>query len=446
MPKQFYAALLLCIPAVVTAGGPLVLEGPNGRTPARYQDPAIVLNYDNGPLGASYTKAEADLLVNEALVIWNAITTSSTELGQGADVPVDVNADNFTSYIPVPGSATVHNDEDGLNPVVYDSDGSIIDAFFGAGQGTGTDATVVGFAASSIIVGTSFFTEGFAVINGNDNLGITRSQLKLVIAHEIGHFIGLDHSQADIDNTETLDPFLPRAPASCSTAPPDDYPLMYPYACRENQLFVHPDDNVAVSTLYPAADFFQNQAQLTGRFVTTNDAAVRGANLWLENGDGQVYSIVSDYLTQCNGFFALMLPPGDYVLHANSINAEFWGGSSVGPYADQPDSPSFLPPASDIGADLLFRPEGNLPAIITLEAGKSVDITFRTDGSGSMTASDTQVPLTDIYNSASSCVTSGGDGGGGSPGLPLLAALAFIPAFRNRDRTFDQAPRTQERF
>lgn len=436
MLRNLFSALAVYLPALAMAGGPLVLEGPNGRTPARYQDPAIVLNFDNGDLG-SLAKANADQLVNEALQIWNAVATSTVSLSQGADIAEDIDASNFTSYIPAPFSAD-HNDDDGLNPIVYDSDGSIIDAFFGAGQGTGPDATVVGFAASSIIIGSSFFTEGFAVINGNDELGVPQLQLRLIVAHELGHFIGLDHSQADIDNAEVLDPFLPRQLASCSTAPPDDYPLMYPYACRDS-LILHPDDDVAVSTLYPATDFFQNQGQLKGTFVTSDDAAVRGANLWVENTlTGDVYSIVSDYLTQCTGFFNLMLPAGNYILHANSINREFWGGSSVGPYADEANSPSFLPPASDIGADLVFRADTNLPAFITLEAGKSVDIVFRTDGSGTVTASDTQVTLTEIYNSPSSCVTSDGGGGGGSPGLPLLAALAFIPALRKRAHTSNQ--------
>jgi len=429
MLKKLFYAFLLYLPALAMAGGPLVLEGPNGRTPARYQDPAIVLNFDNGDLG-SLAKANADQLVNEALQIWNTVATSTVNLSQGADVPEDIDATNFSRYIPAPFSAD-HNDDDGLNPIVYDSDGGIIDAFFGTGQGTGPDATVVGFAASSIIIGSSFFTEGFAVINGNDDLGVPLLQLRLIVAHELGHFMGLDHSQADINNTEVLDPFLPRQPPSCSTAPPDDYPLMYPYACRENQV-LHPDDGVAVSTLYPATDFFQDHGQLKGTFVTSDGTAVRGANLWVENEAGQVYSIVSDYLTQCTGFFSLMLPAGRYTLHANSINREFWGGSSVGPYADEANSPSFLPPASDIGSDLLFRADTNLPAIITLEAGKSVDIVFRTDGSGSVTANDTQVALTEIYNSPSSCVTSGGGGGGGSPGIPLLAALLLIPALRIR--------------
>ena len=401
------------------AAGPLVLEGPNGHVPARYQDPNIVLNLDDGDLG-SRDKNTADLLVIEAVNIWNSILTSTVNITKGIDTPVDIDETNFTSYIPDPFNNTIHNDDDGLNPVVYDFDGSIIDAYFGVGQGTGFDASVVGFAASSIFIGASFFTEGFAVINGNDSLPINSNQLKLIVAHEIGHYLGLDHSQVNINNTEA---FSDRCPAE-----PDDYPLMYPYACRISQV-THSDDNVSLSTLYPTAGFYPAQAQLTGKFVTADGAPVRGANLWVENMQtGEVISIVSDYLQQCTGFFALMLPPGIYTLHANSINTEFTGGSSVGPYASNLSDLSFQSPASDIGSDLAFNAEGEVPAIITLEAGKSVDVVFRTDGSGNFTLNDSQVDLVQIYNSADACPSSGG--GGGSPSLPLLAALFCIPVFR----------------
>ena len=425
--KYSYALLALACSTSAQAAGPLVLEGPNGHVPATYQDPNIVLNIETGTLGP-ISNDIADQLVSEAVAIWNNIQTSTINIGQGVDVPVDIDETNFTDYIPDPFNSFIHNDADGLNPIVYDDDGSIVDAFFGIGQGTGFDASVVGFAASSILIGSSYYTEGFAVINGNEHLLITRDQIKLIFAHEIGHYLGLDHTQANIDNTESLFDFCPSAEAS--------YPLMYPYACRITQ-DTHPDDKVSLSMLYPHADFFQQYGQLTGRFLTTDDAVVKGANLWVQNtATGDVYSVVSDYLMQCTGFFALMLPPGSYTLHANSVNDEFYSGSSVGPYALTPTDLSFQAPASTIGA-VDFDAGGPPPAILNLAAGKAVDVEFRTDGSGTMTSSDTQVNFVDIYNSVSACstpsiptVSSSGDSGSGSPSLPWLAAMLCILAMR----------------
>ncbi len=422
MLKHLLSLLVLCIPASVMAAGPLVLEGANGHVPASYENPNIVFNIETGTLGSTSNDA-ADQLVNDALAIWNNIVTSTVNITQGDVVPVDINQDNFTSYIPDPNFIFVHNDDDGLNPIVYDNDGSIIDAYFGVGQGTGSNASVVGFAASSIFIGSSFFTEGFAVINGNDSLPINDSEMTLIVAHEIGHYLGLDHSQANINNTESLYDACPAAN--------NDYPLMYPYACRNNPV-THPDDNVSLSTLYPTAGFFQQQGQLTGSFVTSDGTPVKGANLWVENTQtGEVFSIVSDYLMQCTGYFALMLPPGDYTLHANSINNEFYAGSSVGPYASSPVDISFQSPASVLGPDIVFAADGAPPAIISLAAGKSVSIDFRTDGSGSITMNDTQTDLAQIYSSADACATStNNDSGGGSPSPLLLFTFLIIPLLR----------------
>lgn len=441
MLKHLYALLALACLTSAQAAGPLVLEGPNGHVPATYQDPNIDLNIEGGTLGP-ISNDIADQLVREALAIWNTIPTSTINISQGVDVPVDIDETNFTDYIPDPFNSFIHNDADGLNPIVYDDDGSIVDAFFGIGQGTGFDASVVGFAASSILIGSSYYTEGFAVINGNEHLLITRDQIKLIFAHEIGHYLGLDHTQANIDNTESLFDFCPSS-IGLSAEDPDPYPLMYPYACRTSQ-DTHPDDKVSLSMLYPQADFFQQYGQLTGRFLTTDGAVVKGANLWVQNtATGDVYSVVSDYLMQCTGFFALMLPPGNYTLHANSVNDEFYSGSSVGPYALTPTDLSFQAPASTIGA-VDFDAGGPPPAILSLAAGKAVEVEFRTDGSGTITSSDTQVNLVDIYNSTAACstpsipaVSSSGDSGGGSPSLHWLAAALCILVMR-RFRATDE--------
>jgi hypothetical protein len=425
MLKRLTALLALCFSASTMAAGPLILEGASGHVPAKYENPNIEFNIETGMLG-SRTNSEADLLVNNAFNVWNLISTSTINIIAGDDIPEDINASNFTDYIPDPTSDTSHRDDDNLNPVVYDNDGKIIDAFFGENA----SESVVGFAASSIIVGTEYFTEGFVVINGNLPPQVDDYLLTLIVAHETGHVLGLDHSQLNISNTESLNDRCPSTINQDTTM----YPLMYPYACRYEQISpTHPDDDISLSTLYPIPGYYQSQGQLTGKLVTTSGEPVRGANLWVKNiNTQQTFSIVSDYLKQCTGFFALMLPPGEYELHANSVNDEFYDGSGVGPWAEDQNDASFQPPASSLGADVVFSAELSTSATFTLAAGTSVDIVFRTDGSGSITTSDSQVDLTQIYNAAGSCSVSDtdSDGGSGSPSLPLLTALLCLPLLR----------------
>ncbi|MEN8133781.1 MAG: hypothetical protein ABFS45_27220, partial [Pseudomonadota bacterium] len=128
--------LLQCIIlATANAGGPLNLAGPNGTTPVVYPNGGqdITLNYDQGGLG-SRTNAQIDALVNGATGLWNDVSTATIQLTQGADLSQDVTVNNFGNYL--------NNFSDGLNPVIYDTDGSITDALVGVGAKN----SILGFA------------------------------------------------------------------------------------------------------------------------------------------------------------------------------------------------------------------------------------------------------------------------------------------------------------
>jgi hypothetical protein len=352
--RGFMAAALITFTVSAFAGGPLVVCY---QLPAKYPGAGLVsLNYDQGTLG-SRTKAQADALVTGAVSLWTDVTTSTVALSRGADLPVDVTASNYGTYL--------YNFSDGLNPVIYDTDGSIVDSIFGVGAKN----SILGFAGSAWNNNGSQcqYVEGRAVVNGY--IGVSDTTLKVVLAHEVGHLIGLDHTQ--LDNSQGL--------------ANSNYPLMYPIAYRGlNSL--HEDDIASVSALYPDATLKSVYGQLTGIFIQANSTPIRGANIWaMEASTQKVYSFVSDYLGQNTGYFKFLLPPGNYTLHAEVIQTNFSAGSSVGPYSETSADLSFQPPLYNSGvaiAPVIFG--GSSPTQLVITAGCVASAIFKMDGTGSV--------------------------------------------------------------
>jgi len=407
--KKILLTVLLALPLAAFSGGPLVIQGSDGNTPVTYPNPNVAMNFDLGILG-SRTNAEADDLVQQAFDLWNAVPTSTINLVQGVGLTLDIDVTNYQNLLPN-GNLDDPSINDGLSPLIYDTDGQIIDDFFGVGQSD----NIAGFAASIFFVDGSNFTEGYAVLNGK-NSPLT-SVLVNTIAHEIGHLIGMDHSQLDFDNTE--DPNT-----NGCTPPQSAYPIMYPFLCRLDSS-LHTDDIAAVSALYPAPNISTTFGQITGFFTDSTGDPVLGANLWVENtATGDTYSIVSDYLKQNTGFFSILLPAGTYTLHANSINLLFFESSSVGPYANSMAGTSFSSQITTIfpTPNLIIDFEGSTPGSaesLIVTTGKATDVSFVTDGSGSFT--------TDNSLFVSTPVVVGGGGGGGivSPVFFLFLFAGF---------------------
>ena len=376
---NFFGIIILQLcSSLAFAGGPLVIEGPNGNTPVTYENPNITLHVESGDLNTTVDNAAAYVILQEAFNLWNGVTTSTLNLAinlTALENEPDIDSSNFDQYIPSL-DGTIFNGDDGLNPIVYDSDGEIIDAFFG--ENASDD--IAGFAASIFNLNGSFFNEGYAVISGKQ-LDPATTKFKLLIAHEIGHLFGLDHSQTNISNQET-DPGFPLA---CSTSALENYPLMYPFICRDVET-LHLDDISALSALYPtdstdSATYINNNfGILQGNFVDESGYAILGANIWAENTvTGEAISIVSDYLKQGNGFYKMYLPPGNYTLHANSINELFNGGSSVGPYAYDLSDKSFVDPHPIPEVTYQGETQGNA-AIITINSNQTLNIVFSIAG------------------------------------------------------------------
>jgi len=366
--------LLLCLvcaagivhpPADARAGGPLVTHGGKAVIYQSSQFP-LAFHPDQGTLG-SYSNSTAVSLVEDCFEVWQLVPTATITFQNGGQLPADVNASNYSQYM--------EDYSDGLNPIIFDSDGAIIEDYFGDGLGN----QVIGFAGSAYSLGTGYYVEGLAVLNGRFSSYFTAEEFKASFVHEFGHFIGLDHCQINApyvaDGNQSNDRYVP---TMFPTSTDDDTSLAS----------LNPDDEAALTMLYPSADFEDHYGWITGRVLRSNGAPVLGANVVaVRVGDEDLsrFSSVSDYYQQNDGAFQMLVAPGSYRLFIEPIDRSFTGGSSVGPYAEDAGDYSFVNPVvteyyngDDEGGQ---EPDREAYTAISVSAGETVDgIDFIAEG------------------------------------------------------------------
>ncbi|NUN68737.1 MAG: T9SS type A sorting domain-containing protein [Bacteroidetes bacterium] len=322
--------LLAVIPVtVLRAGGPLSVF--NGQ-PVKYNN-AVAITYktDLGAMG-SFSNTVATNLVTTSFATWQAVSTAQITFTNGGQLASDITAANYTTVLD--------KFNDGVNPVIFDTDGSIIDAIFGANASNST----IGFAGSSYFTSgpnAGFYAEGQSVMNGKmANNPFTEAQFKATFVHEFGHFIGLDHSQINM-------PFV----GDGNAANDAHIPTMYPTSTDDDTHLatLNPDDISSVSQLYPKANFATSTGKITGTVVRFDASVVRGANVVaVSTGSDSLtnqISTVTDYLVQNNGTYTVQgLAAGNYYLRIEPVKSSFIKGSSVGPYATSATDLSFINP------------------------------------------------------------------------------------------------------
>jgi hypothetical protein len=262
--------VLLAFPAAgitpVWAGGPLYVTGPNSNHPGqpyrwdiRLDQQFIYWYNDRGGLG-NQSNAAANNMVAEAMQVWEQVPTS-TVLFQIVDyLDYDVTANNILAF-----QNAIYNCRDTSQPtnsIVYDVDGSLIKAL-----GMDNNSTLGFSSAVCSNDETGTYTRGWVVSNGrfidgqadsSSHSSVTLNVFKGVFVHEIGHLIGLDHSQINLNClTDT----------SCPTEDLAGVPVMFPILLDNADAALKTDDIAAVSALYPASDFGSSTGRIQGRVL-----------------------------------------------------------------------------------------------------------------------------------------------------------------------------------
>jgi hypothetical protein len=376
VPRTLALSATALFVAPAFSGGYLnVTSGPGTPTPVKWGG-TITVRLDQGTLG-SLTNVQANTLAQNALNRW--VTASIPESAVGITIGPQLPQDNTGASAPQYGNAG-----DGINPIIYDTDGTLTDAALGAGASN----SVIGFAGiSSFFPASATVAEGQAVLNGKfiDGVGsptdITQSQMEGVFTHEIGHFLNLDHAQFNDAAVQSISP-------GYTTGNFDGYPTMYPLV-HGDIADLELDDKAWISRLYPTVAF-NTKVKITGTVRTSANALVNGINIVARRASNPIAEAVSnvsghlditpsaiDGSTNEAQFEIPGLEPNTaYFLEFEEIKPGFSGGSRVGPI-------------SPVNTDTLGAGEFvNESGFESNADSVSRSTSFVTPGSGSLTGTD----------------------------------------------------------
>lgn len=316
------------------AGGSLVVK--NGK-PITYGSRSLTYRYDKGTLG-KLSNTEITNIIEGLFASWVQLSTSDVKFQKDSpsSIGFDVTEKNFDSIL---------NSKDllGYTPIIFDTDGKLLDSFLGSGAGN----SVLGLAGPITVSSGSLanqIAESQGVFNGKFINGVdtgsdpesSEDSLKGTILHEFGHAFGLDHSQINVESIKS----------GSTQELRDSVPLMFPIAV--NDLFlIRRDDESAAALLYPGS--LSMFGRIEGKLLRADGVTpVLGGNVIARNINDptlEAVSCVSDFLNNDTGSYTLAaLPAGSYRIEIEPIDLSFTGGSGVGPYSASKSDKSFQNP------------------------------------------------------------------------------------------------------
>jgi hypothetical protein len=286
------ALAVLTVPAVPAFGADALVICQSG-VPFAYPNGGanILWNPDLGDLGP-LSNAQAVAAVDQAFDAWENISTSSATFLQGPFVAVDIDINN---YVPI-----LNGLFDGESPIVFDEDGSIFTALFGAGTG------ILGFAGPEFgNFATCELLEGSAWLNGPefDDAVVAED----IMVHEFGHYINLGHtelngqlinfSEGGDDSGPTPDNATFGTTGFVGTEVVD---TMYPFYFSAPFPGVgtrtpHADDIASISFIYPDASY-ANRGSISGAILAPDGVTrLSGVNVIARNINDPFVDSVSTF-------------------------------------------------------------------------------------------------------------------------------------------------------
>jgi hypothetical protein len=250
------------------------------------------LNYyvDQGPLNDSVSNQQATAMVDAAAALWSAIPTAGVTLTDMGALNEDVNGDNIlvsgagftvtneqTSQLGVliePADVTPSATSYPLG-IIFDSDGSVINALFGAGvsqqnrcQNNGVYVWLDNVNPDATIAHAIILLNGLCATNAN-----MLQMMSFELERAFGRILGLDYSQVN-----------PGAATNGEVNGTLGWPIMQPIsglcgsgggACIPNPTVLRWDDIAALNRIYPITA--GNLSSFPGKQLTAaNTVSIQG--------------------------------------------------------------------------------------------------------------------------------------------------------------------------
>ncbi|HUN85290.1 MAG TPA: IPT/TIG domain-containing protein [Terracidiphilus sp.] len=406
----FAVSLISFAPVSLQAGGPKYVAGVTYFNPAVVGQPVHwsggAVNYyvDQGPLNSQVSNQQATAMVDAAAALWSVVPTAAVALTDAATLNEDVSAANVVagnSVFAAPADVTPSAVNYPLG-VVYDADGSVINALFGAGASDPTSCQNNGVLVWLDNIQPDA-TVAHAIILLNGLCATTTNQLTMMsyeLERAFGRVLGLDYAQVN-----------PGALTNGEFNGAMGWPIMQPMSgvcssmggnCIPEPTVLRFDDIAALNRIYPvtAANIAEfpgkvltaaNTVSIQGTLAFHDGTGMQGVNVVARplgaNGDplyeytvtfvsgayfsgrhgnpvtgvadanGVPFSKWGSNDPSLQGYFDLRfmpLPPGvataGYQVTFEAINPLYIDDNSVGPYIDGSPTPSGTMPAISVPA------------------------------------------------------------------------------------------------
>jgi hypothetical protein len=307
------AGILLAAIGPVWAGGPTAVA-PDGRPYAWTGAGTIPYTMDPGPLGA-FSNIQASQWVADAFNAWASVEGAQLTIRPTAPHSSDVTGRNVLDVLDAR--------PDTVSLVILDSDGSVLDELFGS-------------ESSQFLAGVGYpelfdtrnarILQATAIISGLDSRLMRPEWFRgPLIEHELGHFLGLTHSQLNPDVARDGDPNNDAlAPRMSYNEGPNAGPGL------------HVEDRGWIAALYPRTGAAPSTGTIRGRVLLPDGATgLQGIQVVARReGDERVTAVsgVSGYRykgsggegsrdTALIGLYELPgLPPGSYRLAIEQLS------------------------------------------------------------------------------------------------------------------------------